>query len=100
MLKRTFDYYAIYTSDSETRSSDKAFFDTIEEAFNERMNYANWWEPEGNVYIRHYRLHDNKNEIIDEFKFFGDTYGAQYRMVNILAGRLKIFLSESFLEER
>lgn len=79
MLTKTFDYYAIHTTDSERSSSDKAFFDTLEEAFNERMNYANWWQPNGNVYIIHYRLHDNKNEVIDEFNFFEDNYGASYR---------------------
>lgn len=79
MLTKTFDYYAIHTTDNEYNSSDKALFDTLEEAFNERMNYANWWQLNGNVYIRHYRLHDNENEVIDEFKFFGDTYSAQYR---------------------
>ena len=98
MLTKTFDYYAIHTSDSDTHSSDKALFDTLKEAFSERMNYANWWEPNGNVYIRHYRLHDNKNEVIDEFKFFDDTYGALYREGKYLGWPPKYIPVREFLK--
>ena len=52
MLK--FDLYAIYTEDNEYGGSIKEFFSSFEEAMENRMNYANWWCPNGTVWIKKY----------------------------------------------
>lgn len=47
-----FDLYAIYTDKNERNGSIDEFFTSFEEAMQNRMKYANWWCPRGNVWIK------------------------------------------------
>lgn len=49
-----FDLYSIYTEKSERTGSIDEFFLTFEEAFENRMRFANWWSPQGDVWIHKY----------------------------------------------
>lgn len=49
-----FEIYSIYTEDDERRGSDKEYFHSYNDAYAARMNYANWYRPNGDVWIRHY----------------------------------------------
>lgn len=49
-----FELYSIYTTDDERRGSDKEYFYSYNDAYAARMNYANWFYPDGDVWIRHY----------------------------------------------
>ena len=49
-----FELYSIYTSDNEYNGSDKELFMSYEEAYAARMNYANWWSEDGDIWIRHF----------------------------------------------
>ena len=46
------DFYAICTEKDERHSSNDEYFRTYEEALNNRMKYANWFCPNGNVWIK------------------------------------------------
>jgi len=49
-----FELYSICTEDDEYRSSNKEYFYSYDDAYAARMNYANWYRPNGDVWIRHY----------------------------------------------
>lgn len=49
-----FELYSIYTEDDERRGSNKEYFHNYDDAYAARMNYANWYRPNGDVWIRHY----------------------------------------------
>jgi hypothetical protein len=53
MLNRK-DYYAIYIETDERGGREVDYFETFEEAMDNRMKYANWYRPNGDVWIRHY----------------------------------------------
>lgn len=48
-----FDYYAIYIETSERDGEIVDIFNTFEECMKERMKYANWYRPKGNIWIYH-----------------------------------------------
>lgn len=50
-----FDLYAIYTEKSEVTGSVDEMFASFEEAMAHRMEYANWWRPNGDVWIKKYK---------------------------------------------
>ena len=50
----SFELYSIYTEDDEYRGSNKEFFYSYDEAYAARVKYANWYRPNGDVWIRHY----------------------------------------------
>ena len=77
MLTKTFEYWAINTSKSEYTDSDDELFDTFEDAFNNRMKYADWWCSNGTCTIKHCRIGGKGVEVIDEIKVqsnFGTFY--------------------------
>lgn len=49
-----FQPYSIYTEDDEYRGSNKEFFYSYDEAYAARRKYANWYRPNGDVWIRRY----------------------------------------------
>ncbi len=49
-----FELYSIYTEDDEYRGSNKEFFYSYDDAYAARMQYANWYRPNGDVWIRRY----------------------------------------------
>lgn len=49
-----FELYSIHIEDDEWHSSDKEFFTSYEDAYAARMKYANWYRPNGDVWIRRY----------------------------------------------
>lgn len=49
-----FELYSIYTEDDEYRGCNKEYFHNYDDAYAARMNYANWYRPNGDVWIRHY----------------------------------------------
>jgi len=49
------DIYAIYTEDNERNGSVKELFLFFEEAMQNRMKYANWYCPNGDVWIYKYK---------------------------------------------
>ena len=44
-----FELYSICTEDDEYRSSNKEYFYSYDDAYAARMNYANWYRPNGDV---------------------------------------------------
>lgn len=42
MLSNEFKFYAINCETGETSSIDKEYFDTFQDAMNNRFKYANW----------------------------------------------------------
>ncbi len=52
MLNRP-DFYAISVEVNERNSREVEYFETFEEAKKNRMRYANWWCPNGDVWILH-----------------------------------------------
>ena len=48
------DIYSINTEKSEYSSSDDEWFASFEEAVANRMKYANWYRPNGDIWIKHY----------------------------------------------
>lgn len=52
MLNRL-DFYAISIEVDERNSKEVEYFETFEEAKENRMRYANWWRPNGDVWILH-----------------------------------------------
>lgn len=50
MLNRK-DYYAIYIETNERDGREVDYFETFEEAMNNRMKYANWYCPNGDIWI-------------------------------------------------
>ena len=50
MLNRK-DFYAIEVEVDECHSTQEEYFETYEEAFKNRMKYANWYRPQGDVWI-------------------------------------------------
>ncbi len=49
-----FELYSIHTEDNERESSNKEYFHSYDDAYAARMNYANWYRPNGDVWIKHY----------------------------------------------
>ena len=47
--------YAIAIEEDEYRTCSKEWFDSFEDAVNNRMKYANWSRPNGSVWIRKYK---------------------------------------------
>ena len=43
--------YAIATEQDEYRRTEDEWFDSFEDAMANRMKYANWFRPKGNVWI-------------------------------------------------
>lgn len=68
MITKTFDYWVICTEDGEFSSSDKEVFDSFEDAFAARMDYADWWTNAGTCWVKHYRISPEYRlpEIIDK----------------------------------
>lgn len=71
MLKT--DLYAIFTEKSERSGSIDEMFTSFEEAMNHRMEYANWWRPNGDVWIRKYEA--GKKQFIPVEEWYIDKDG-------------------------
>lgn len=54
-----FKFYAINCETGETSSIDKEYFDTFQDAMNNRFKYANWWCNSGDVWIKEYIMGGN-----------------------------------------
>ena len=50
-----FDLFAICTEKNEYSSSVDELYASFEEAMEHRMEYANWWRPYGDVWIKRYK---------------------------------------------
>lgn len=75
MLDRK-DYYAIYIETDERSGREVDYFETFEEAMDNRMKYANWWRPNGDIWIR--KKSGNKNRTIEEWHIDSDGYIANH----------------------
>lgn len=53
-----FDLFAICTEKSEYSSSIDELYASFEEAMEHRMEYANWWRPNGDVWIQRYKANN------------------------------------------
>ena len=64
MLNRK-DYYAIYIETDERSGREVDYFETFEEAMDNRMKYANWYRPNGDIWIC--KKSGNRNRKIEEW---------------------------------
>lgn len=75
-----FDLYSINTEKDERRSSDDELFLTFEDAMANRMRFANWWRPNGDIWIHKYPANsrfsysevwhiDKDGNIVSHYKF-------------------------------
>lgn len=48
------DIYAIYVETSERSGQVVDLYNSFEECMKHRMEFANWWCPQGNIWIKHY----------------------------------------------
>ena len=60
MVKNEIVFYTIWTSyDDKGNGRDNEAFDSYDEAFANRMNYADWYRPNGCVSIKRYVVSKN-----------------------------------------
>lgn len=51
MIDRS-DYYAIYIETDERSGREVEYFETFNDAMDNRMKYANWFCPQGDIWIK------------------------------------------------
>lgn len=74
MLTKDITYYTISCTVNEWNSVDEEYFDTLQEAWDKRYEYANWYCSKGNVTIRKYGTADGRIVALKEWQVMGDTW--------------------------
>lgn len=64
------DIYAIYVETSERGGQVVDLYNSFEECMEHRMEFANWWRPNGDIWIKHYS--GGKNFCPDEDWHIGE----------------------------
>jgi len=74
MLTKPISYFAISTTVNERNRIDAEYFDTIEDAWDKRYEYADWWCSYGRVTIKEYGVEDGRLVVLQEWAVDGDTW--------------------------
>ena len=71
------DYYAIEIETDEYHASEVEYFENFIDAINNRMKYANWFRPQGDIWIK--RKSGKSPEVLEEWHIYSDgSIGSHY----------------------